>query len=55
MLEIQTANDNAFVNMEIDNYDYRNLAITEENAFMYICGYLLKRCFIKHAKYVNYF
>lgn len=36
MLEIRTANDNAFVNMEIDNYDYRNLAITEENAFIFV-------------------
>lgn len=51
LLTIQTAidnNNNTSINIEIDNYEYRNMPISEENAFTYICGYLLKRCFAKH-------
>lgn len=47
-VEIQTVFDESSINMEIDDYEYRDLPVNEENAFMYICGYLLKRCFIKH-------
>lgn len=36
------------VNLKIDNYDYHNMPITEGNVFIYICGYLLRRTFIKH-------
>lgn len=35
-------------NFNIDNYDYRNMPVTEENVFIYVCGYLLRRIFIKH-------
>lgn len=36
------------VNFNLDNYDYRNMPVTEENVFIYICGYLLRRIFTKH-------
>lgn len=49
IVDIQTVIDKSFVNMEIDDYEYRNLPVNEENAFIYICGYLLKRSFIKHT------
>lgn len=48
LVEIQTVFDESSVNMEIYGYEYRDLPVNEENAFIYICGYLLKRCFIKH-------
>lgn len=48
IVEIQTVFNESSVNMEIDDYEYRNWPVNEENAFMYICGYLLKCCFIKH-------
>lgn len=35
-------------NLKIDNYDYHNMPATEENVFIYICGYLLCRVFKKH-------
>lgn len=38
----------AFINSDIDTYNYRNLPITEENVFLYICGYLFRRLFTKH-------
>ncbi|XP_067209950.1 uncharacterized protein [Linepithema humile] len=37
-----------FITSGINKYDYRNLSVTEENVFFYICGYLLHRLFIKH-------
>lgn len=36
------------VNFDIDNYDYHNMPATEENVFIHICGYLLRRTFKKH-------
>lgn len=36
------------INSDMDKYDYRNLPVTEENVFIYICGYLLRRLFTKH-------
>lgn len=38
----------AFINSDIDKYDFHNLPITEENVLIYICGYLLRRLFTKH-------
>lgn len=38
----------AFINSDIDNYDYRNLPVTEDNVFLYMCGYLLRRLYMKH-------
>lgn len=36
------------LNLDIENNDYRNMPVTEENVFIYICGYLLRRVFMKH-------
>lgn len=44
----QTIPKTAAINVDIDNYDYRNMPVTEENVFIYICGYLLRRVFVKH-------
>lgn len=33
----------------LDDHDYRNFDLTEENAFRYICGYLIRKCFKKHT------
>lgn len=32
-----------------DDHDYRNLDLTEKNAFTYICGYLIRKCLKKHT------
>jgi len=44
----ETPSKTAAINVDVDNYDYRSMPVTEENVFNYICGYLLRRTFIKH-------
>jgi len=44
----ETPSKTAVINVDVDNYDYRSMPVTEENVFNYICGYLLRRTFIKH-------
>lgn len=45
----QTSAITSFIHSDIDRYDFRNLPVTEENVFVYICGYLLRRLFTKHC------
>lgn len=33
----------------IDDHDYRNISLSEQNAFRYVCGYLMRKCIIKHS------
>jgi len=35
--------------LKIDTPDYRNLLIPEKNAFIYVCGFLMKKCIDKHS------
>lgn len=42
----------------LDDHDYHSLNLSEENAFRYICGYLIRKCLQKHScdtciKYAN--
>lgn len=30
--------------LNIPNHDYHNMDLPEENAFKYVCGYLIKKC-----------
>lgn len=33
----------------IDDHDYRDLELTEQNALRYICGYLIRKCLARHS------
>lgn len=33
----------------VDTPDYRNLSLPEKNAFIYVCGFLMKKCIEKHT------
>lgn len=33
----------------LDNHDYRTMDINEQDAFRYICGYLIRKCLTKHS------
>jgi len=35
--------------LAIDTPDYRNLSMPEKNAFIYVCGFLMKKCIEKHS------
>jgi len=35
--------------LDIPNHDYYNMNLPEENAFKYVCGYLIKKCLEIHA------
>lgn len=35
--------------LSIGTVDYRELDIPEQNAFIYVCGYLMKKCLTKHS------
>lgn len=37
------------MDMSVDDHDYHNLDLTEENSFRYICGYLIRKCMKKHS------
>jgi len=32
-----------------NDHDYRNISLLEQNAFQYVCGYLMRKCIIKHS------
>lgn len=33
----------------VDDHDYRNISLSEQNAFRYVCGYLMRKCTMKHS------
>lgn len=33
----------------IDDHDYREISLPEQNAFLYVCGYLMRKCIAKHS------
>lgn len=35
--------------IHLDDYDYRQMDINEQNAFRFICGYLIRKCLKKHS------
>lgn len=35
--------------LQIDTKDYKNLDLPHQNAIVYVCGYLLKKCYDKHS------
>ncbi|CAI6344938.1 unnamed protein product [Macrosiphum euphorbiae] len=35
--------------LSIGHVDYRNLEIPEQNAFIYVCGYIMSKCLTKHS------
>lgn len=44
--------------LDIPNHDYYTMDLSEENAFQYVCGYLIKKCIEIHlcdacSEYVN--
>lgn len=47
-LQVLFQESTAHIPLNVDTTDYRNLNITEQNAFVYICGYLIKKCLVKH-------
>lgn len=35
--------------LSIGQVDYRNLEIPDQNAFIYVCGYIMSKCLIQHS------
>lgn len=35
--------------IKIDSVDYRHLPLPEQNTFIYVCGYLMKKCIDRHS------
>jgi len=47
IIQHETQKENS---IKLDNHDYHRITdVTEQNAFRYICGYLLRKCLDKHS------